>query len=168
MNLFDDLHEYCRPDVPLGPLTWFRLGGPAEWLAEPRNEEELGVVLHRCRETGTAVRVLGLGANLLVNDSGVRGVVVRLNQPRFQRIDKNCTKIEAGGGAHLTKLVRTAVSAGLSGLEVLAGIPGTVGGGVRMNCGGRYGELAASLERVTVVRGNGAIAERSRDDLKLS
>lgn len=166
MPLLNDLPEFCRPDVPLAPMTWFRLGGPAEWLVEPRNEEELGVVLHRCRETGTPARVLGLGANLLVGDEGVRGAVIRLSHPHFQRIDVQGDTIVTGGGAHLTRLVRTAVNAGLGGLEVLAGIPGTVGGGVRMNCGGRYGALASSLERATVVKSNGTIVQRTRDDLK--
>jgi UDP-N-acetylmuramate dehydrogenase len=166
MSLFDDLTDFCRPRVPLAPLTWFRLGGPAEWLVEPRNEEELAVVLHRCRETDTPVRILGLGANLLVSDAGVRGAVVRLSHPRFQRIDVNCTRIEAGGGAHLTKLVRASVNAGLAGLEVLAGIPGTLGGGIRMNCGGRYGDLAASVDHVVIVTRTGELATRSRDDLR--
>ncbi len=168
MSLLTDLPEIATPNAALAPLTWFRLGGPAEWLVEPKNEEVLAVVLHRCRETGTPVRVLGLGANLLIRDEGVRGVVIRLNHSHFQRISTNCTAIETGGGAHLTKLVRGSVNSGLAGLEVLAGIPGTVGGGIRMNCGGRFGDLAASLDRATVVTSAGLIVERTRDDLRFS
>lgn len=168
MNLFADLGEYCRPNVPLGPLTWFKIGGPAEWLVEPRNEEDLAVVVHRCREAGMPLRVLGLGANLLVSDGGVRGAVVRLSAAHFQRVEVDGERVTAGAGAHLTKLVKSTASGGLAGLEVLAGIPGTVGGGVRMNCGGKYGDLASSVQSVCVLSGRGGICERTREEVGFS
>jgi len=168
MNLFADLGEICRPKVRLGPMTWFRIGGPADWLVEPRDEEDLAVVAHRCREADMPLRVLGLGANLLIGDGGVRGAVLRLASPHFQRIEIEGERVTAGAGAHLTKLVKGTVGAGLAGLEALAGIPGTVGGGVRMNCGGKYGELASSVEGVRVLGARGGLREKSRGELGFS
>lgn len=165
MTWFDDLPDICRPNVPLAPLTWFRLGGPAEWLCEPRDEAELSTILHRCRELALPVRFLGLGANLIVSDAGVRGAVVRLSSPHFSQVRWTADGAEAGAGVHLTKLVKESVQRGLAGLEVLAGIPGTIGGGIRMNCGGRYGEIAATVERVRTVRPTGELRERSAADM---
>jgi UDP-N-acetylmuramate dehydrogenase len=180
MGLFDDLRDICRPDAPLGPLTWFKLGGPAEWLIEPRDESQLSEVLHRCREADVPVRFLGLGANLLVRDEGVRGAVIRLTGEHFERmtftderrdssrpVSGEC-RVEAGAGAHLTKFVRESVHRGLAGLEVLAGIPGTVGGGIRMNCGGRYGEIGAAVHSVRIVERGGAVRTLKHDDLRFA
>mgnify|MGYP000132647168 CR=1 FL=1 len=165
MSLFADLPEACRANVPLAPLTWFGIGGPAEWLIEPRTEDELATVVHRCRESGLQVRFLGLGANLLVGDDGVRGAVIRLSQPAFMTWQRDGDRIEAGGGAHLTRLVKAAVAEGLSGLEALAGIPGTVGGGIRMNCGGKFGEIGSAVERVRVILPDGRAVERRASEL---
>lgn len=167
MNLFDDLPEpICRRNVPLGPLTWFQLGGPAEYLIEPRSEAELGTVLRRCHDSGIPLRILGLGANVLVPDEGVRGVVVRLVDEAFTRMVFNVDRAVVGAGVELTKLVRSAVRRGLEGLEALAGIPGTVGGGLRMNCGGRYGEIAQPLEHVRVMAMNGRVLDRQTASLE--
>jgi UDP-N-acetylmuramate dehydrogenase len=166
MNLFDDLPaDVCRRDVPLGPLTWFGLGGPAEYLIEPRNEEELAAVVRRCRENSVALRVLGFGANVLVRDEGVSGVVVRLTAEAFTNTVYDGVQITVGGGVDLAKLVRNTVRRGLAGLETLAGIPGTVGGGIRMNCGGRYGEIARAVHSVRVVSADGELYQREHDDL---
>lgn len=165
MSLFADCNEFCRPGALLAPLTWFKLGGPADWLAEPRDERELSRVLAEARRAELPVRYLGLGANLIVRDAGVRGVVVRLSAPHFQRVETAAGHIDAGGGVHLTKLVRLAVHAGLAGLEILAGIPGTVGGGVRMNCGGRYGEIASAAETVDLMRPDGTLQRRRADEM---
>ncbi len=166
MSWCNDLHEICRAQVPLAPLTWFGLGGPARWLVEPRSESELSTVLHRSAESGVPVRFLGLGANLLVPDEGVDAAVIRLNGPVFRRIIPADSSIEAGAGAHLTTLVRTAVHGGLAGLEALAGIPGTVGGGIRMNCGGRHGEIASAVESVRVISSQGRLRDCPADALR--
>jgi UDP-N-acetylmuramate dehydrogenase len=165
MSLFDDLVEICRRDVPLAPLTWFKLGGPADYLIEPRTEEEIAAVVRRCHQAGIKLYVLGGGANLLVPDEGVRGVVIRLTAEPFVKTEYDGGRVVAGGGVHLAALVRNTVRRGLAGLEILAGIPGTVGGGIHMNCGGRYGEISTALRTVRVVDRDGQIHERDHDDL---
>lgn len=165
MNLFDDLGEICTRNAPLAPLTWFHLGGPAEYLVSPRNEVELATVIRRCRENGTPIRYLGLGANLIVPDEGVCGVVVRLDAEAFTRTVFADRRVVAGGGVDMTKLVLATVRRGLAGLENLAGIPGSVGGGVAMNCGGRYGEIGTAVRSVRVIGRDGTVYERQHDDL---
>jgi len=141
--------------APLGPLTWYGVGGKAEVLAHPRDEGELATLLGACHEARTPVRVLGDGANLLVADRGVPGVVVRLDAAPFRTIDIEGETVIAGGGASLAKIIVGTVRAGLAGLEVLAGIPASVGGAVRMNCGGRYGEIRQCLRDVDLLAPTG-------------
>ena len=125
------------PDAPLAPLVWFKSGGNAEWLFEPRDEEDL-VQFMRQLDPDVPVMALGLGSNLIVRDGGVPGVVVRLGKP-FAKIDRvDETTLRCGGGASGILVSSTARDAGIAGLEFLRGIPGTVGGFVRMN-GGAYG-----------------------------
>ncbi len=125
------------PDAPLAPLVWFKSGGSAEWLFEPKDEDDLRTFL---RELDPAVPVmaLGLGSNMIVRDGGVPGVVVRLGKA-FAKIDPvDSVTLRCGGGASGILVSSTARDAGIAGLEFLRGIPGTVGGFVRMN-GGAYG-----------------------------
>jgi UDP-N-acetylmuramate dehydrogenase len=125
------------PDAPLAPLVWFKSGGRAEWLFEPRDEDDLTRFL---RELGPEIPVmaLGLGSNMIVRDGGVPGVVVRLGKA-FAKIDPvDSVTLRCGGGASGILVSSTARDAGIAGLEFLRGIPGTVGGFVRMN-GGAYG-----------------------------
>jgi len=165
MNLFGDLAEVVRREVPLAPLTWFGLGGPAEYLVEPTSEAELATVVRRCHENGLPVRLLGFGANVLVPDEGVRGAVIRLSAEVFTRTEYHPARVVAGGGVDLTRLVRHTVRRGLAGLEYLAGIPGTVGGGICMNCGGRYGEISTAVRSVRVIDRDGQAYDREHDDL---
>jgi UDP-N-acetylmuramate dehydrogenase len=124
-------------DAPLAPLVWFKSGGTAEWLFEPADVDDLTRFL---RELGPEMPVmaLGLGSNLIVRDGGVPGVVVRLGKA-FAKIDRlDETTLRCGGGASGILVSSSARDAGIAGLEFLRGIPGTVGGFVRMN-GGAYG-----------------------------
>lgn len=168
MHLFDDWPDIVQSNAPLAPLTWFKLGGTAEYLVEPRTEDELVAVVRRCRETNTPLRFLGLGANVIVNDKGVKGAVVRLTADHFTRIIFDGDRLTAGAGADLTKLVLASVKRGLAGLENIAGIPGTVGGGIAMNCGGRYGEIGTAVRSVRVIGRDGEIYERDHDDMDFS
>jgi UDP-N-acetylmuramate dehydrogenase len=124
-------------NAPLAPLVWFKSGGNAEWLLEPKDEDDL-VEFLRQLDPEVPVMALGLGSNMIVRDGGVPGVVVRLGKP-FARIDRlDETTLRCGGGASGILVSSTARDAGIVGLEFLRGIPGTVGGFVRMN-GGAYG-----------------------------
>ena len=124
-------------DAPLAPLVWFKSGGNAEWLFEPRDEDDLVSFLREI-DPDVPVMALGLGSNLIVRDGGVPGVVIRLGKA-FAKIDRvDETTLRCGGGASGILVSSTARDAGIAGLEFLRGIPGTVGGFVRMN-GGAYG-----------------------------
>ena len=125
------------PDAPLAPLVWFKSGGTAQWLFEPRDLADLQDFL---RELDPAVPImaLGLGSNLIVRDGGVPGVVVRLGKAFAQVVPTGDITLGCGGGASGILVSSTARDAGIAGLEFLRSIPGTVGGFVRMN-GGAYG-----------------------------
>jgi UDP-N-acetylmuramate dehydrogenase len=144
--------------APLAPLVWFKSGGRAEWLFEPQDEQDL-VAFLRELDPGIPVMALGLGSNLIVRDGGVPGVVVRLGKA-FSKIDRvDETTLRCGGGASGILVSSTARDAGISGLEFLRGIPGTVGGFVRMN-GGAYGrEVSDILVSARLVLRSGDVVE---------
>ena len=152
------------PDAPLAPLVWFKSGGRAEWLFEPKDEQDL-VDLLRELEPDIPIMALGLGSNLIVRDGGVPGVVVRLGKP-FAKIDRvDETTLRCGGGASGILVSSTARDAGIAGLEFLRGIPGTVGGLVRMN-GGAYGrEVSDVLVSARLVLRSGEVVEWPLDQL---
>jgi len=125
------------PDAPLAPLVWFKAGGSAEWLFEPKDVADLQEFL-RDLPADVPVMALGLGSNLIVRDGGVPGVVVRLGKAFAQVSRLDAVTLECGGGASGILVSSTARDAGIAGLEFLRSIPGTVGGFVRMN-GGAYG-----------------------------
>jgi UDP-N-acetylmuramate dehydrogenase len=146
------------PDAPLAPLVWFKSGGNAEWLFEPSDEDDL-VDFMRQLDLNVPVMALGLGSNLIVRDGGVPGVVVRLGKAfsKIERIDQ--TTVRCGGGASGILVSSTARDAGIAGLEFLRGIPGTVGGFVRMN-GGAYGrEVKDILVSTRLVLRSGEVVE---------
>jgi UDP-N-acetylmuramate dehydrogenase len=146
------------PDAPLAPLVWFKSGGKAEWLLEPADAEDLTTFLREL-DPEIPVMALGLGSNLIVRDGGVPGVVVRLGKPfaKIERLDE--TTLRCGGGASGILVSSTARDAGIAGLEFLRGIPGTVGGFVRMN-GGAYGrEVQDILVSAKLVLRSGEIVE---------
>lgn len=165
MHPLDDFREIATPAVPLAPLTWFRMGGPADYLVRPRSEDELMKVVARCVETGLNWRVLGSGSNVLVSEQGVRDAVILLESPAFSDVVVNDTSVRAGAAVPLTALISQIARAGLSGMEVLTGIPGTVGGAVRGNSGTRQGNIANFLCKATVLDPQGRIQVRERDEL---
>ena len=116
-------------------------------------------------ENGVRIYVLGLGANLLVGDQGVDGAVFRLDQEYWRRVKYDGTACEVGAGVDMQKLVLRTCRQGLAGIECLAGIPGTIGGGVRMNAGGKFGDIGAVVRRVQVMSDDGHVFERTKDDL---
>jgi UDP-N-acetylmuramate dehydrogenase len=151
-------------NAPLAPLVWFKAGGAAEWLFEPRDTADLAAFL-RGLDPATPVMGLGLGSNLIVRDGGVRGVVVRLGKAfsAVERID--ATTLKCGGGASGILVSSAARDAGIGGVEFLRSIPGTVGGFVRMN-GGAYGrEVKDVLVEAEVVLRSGEAVTLSLADL---
>ncbi|MFA9479690.1 UDP-N-acetylmuramate dehydrogenase [Phycisphaerales bacterium AB-hyl4] len=167
-DLLADLNIAHERNVPLGPKTWYGVGGPAEVLATPASIAQLGELAVRCHEANVPLRVLGSGANLLVSDEGVPGVVVQLSEPAFTNVEREGTMLRVGAGADLFKLVLDSTREGLAGLETVAGIPASVGGAVRMNAGGAYGDIGSSVSRVQVMSGNGQVYYRDRADLVFS
>ena len=146
------------PNAPLAPLVWFKSGGSAQWLFEPADADDLAQLL-RDLEPDVPVLALGLGSNMIVRDGGVPGVVVRLGKTfaKIERIDD--VTLRCGGGASGILVSSTARDAGIAGLEFLRGIPGTVGGFVRMN-GGAYGrEVKDILVSATLVLRSGEVEE---------
>src|SRR5690242_693949 len=142
------------PNAPLAPLVWFKSGGNAEWLFEPADAEDLELFLNEL-DPHVPVMALGLGSNLIVRDGGVPGVVVRLGKTFAKTEQLDETTLRCGGGASGILVSSTARDAGIANLEFLRGIPGTVGGFVRMN-GGAYGrEVSDILVTTRVVNRKG-------------
>jgi UDP-N-acetylmuramate dehydrogenase len=148
-----------RLGEPLAPYTTMKVGGPADFFVEPRTPGELAATFRAARECDVPVRILGSGANLLIRDEGVRGVVIRLTH--FNRRDG----LHVQAGYNFSKLVKETAAEGLGGLECLAGIPAQVGGAVRMNAGGRHGETATAVKYVDVMTPDAELRRLSRDEV---
>jgi len=143
------------PDANIARTTWFRVGGAAEVLFEPADRDDLAAFL-AARPGDVAVTVIGVGSNLLIRDGGIPGVTIRLGRA-FADIRIAGNRVTAGAGAVDINVARAARDAGLGGLEFLSGIPGTVGGAVRMNAGAYGGEVADVLVEAEAIDGTGAV-----------
>jgi UDP-N-acetylmuramate dehydrogenase len=165
MGIFSGLEDIVETGYPLAKRTWYGLGGPAEYYIRPQTLEQLKKVVRRCTENAVPMYVLGFGSNLLVRDEGVRGAVIRLDTKPFTHIEFSGHEVTAGAGAELSKLVLTCVEKGLSGVEALTGIPGSVGGAVRMNAGGNFGDFGSAVETVTLMDKTGNVFEKSKPEL---
>ncbi len=148
-------------DVPIE--TWFHIGGRAKTLAKPQSPDELV----GCLEIDDQLRVLGEGANLLVDDAGVSGLVVSLQTDGFREIevDEKAGIVHAGAGASLSRVIAQSMNAGLGGLETLAGIPATIGGAAIMNAGGAFGSLADHVVEVHAMDRLGRVHVFARTDI---
>lgn len=165
MSLTEEFGEILQFDYPLAQFTWLKVGGPAQIYAEPRTEEELIRLVQSAYAEGLQVRVLGGGSNVLVRDEGVSGLTIRLTDDSFKRIDIQGNKVIAGGAASLPSVVSLSVAHGLAGLESLVGIPGTVGGAIKGNSGGRHGEIGQFVTSVDVLTVRGDKFTRTGDEL---
>jgi UDP-N-acetylmuramate dehydrogenase len=165
MSLADQFPDITTRNAPLAPFTHLKIGGPAEFLVQPRTVDELNAVLAACVKGGTKVRMLGGGYNLLVRDDPVLGAVIRLVAEPFTFIKRDGNRVVAGGGGQLFDVIAFAVKHGLGGLETLVGIRGTVGGSVRCNVGDRSGEISQTVRSVTVLTDAGKVQTRGREDL---
>jgi len=165
MSFLAGLENIVRQDEPLAMHTWFQLGGPAEYFAEPESVDQLAELIRRCCQEDVPVRLLGQGSNILVRDEGVPGMVVRLSSPAFCDIRVEGRRLRVGGGALLGRAVTASVHRGLSGLATLVGLPGTVGGALHGNAGAHGGNIGQWTFHATVMAGDGEIHQRSGDEL---
>ena len=157
-----------RRDVSLMPLTTYRVGGPARLLIEVERRDDLVDLARITAETGVASVVIGRGSNLLVADEGFDGLAVVLGTGLAQ-IEITGTTVSAGGAALLPVIARTTARAGLTGFEWAVGVPGSLGGAVKMNAGGHGSDMAASLVDADIIAlGSGRESVRTRDELDLS
>lgn len=165
MNWFAEFQGRIEHDVPLAPLTWFKLGGCARHLCHPTDEAQLAGIIGHAHGDETPTRVLGGGANLLVRDDGVDGIVIRLDEPAFKKIDLQGDRVIAAGGTDLMRLTLECARGGLCGLECMAGIPGTVGGAIRTNAGGRFGSIGDVVSTVRLLTPEGDIETLDAEQL---
>jgi len=165
MGIFSGLEKIVETDYPLAKRTWYGLGGPADYLIRPKTTEQLKEVIRRCGENNLRIHVMGLGSNLLISDAGIRGAVIKLETDQFAEIHFNGENLTAWAGAELSKLVLTCVEKGLSGIEALTGIPGSIGGAVKMNAGGNFGDFGAAVQAVTLMDSEGNVFEKSKPEL---
>ncbi len=150
-----DLRGRMTANQPIGPFTWFRVGGPAQVYFAPEDEADLAYFLQHL-PADIAVTVIGVGSNLIVRDGGIEGVVIRLGRG-FNDIATDEDTVKAGTAALDKRVAEAAAAAGIGGLEFYFGIPGTIGGAIRMNAGANGGETKDVLVEATGVTRAGAI-----------
>jgi UDP-N-acetylmuramate dehydrogenase len=160
------LRGRLRPGAPLADVTWFRVGGPAEATFRPADLEDLQAFIAGC-PADVPITVLGVGSNLLVRDGGIPGVVVRLGRG-FAEIVAEPPLVTAGAGALDVHVARVAGEAGLAGLEFLVGIPGTIGGALRMNAGAYGGEMKGIVRHATSVDRHGGVQVMTPAEMGMS
>jgi UDP-N-acetylmuramate dehydrogenase len=151
-----DLRGRLLGNEPLAPLTWFRVGGPAQVLFTPADENDLAYFLRHLRGE-IAVYCIGVGSNLIVRDGGMEGVVIRLSPRAFGATRVEGDIVHAGTAALDKRVAEAAAAANLSGLEFLFGIPGSIGGALRMNAGANGGETKDVLVEATAVSRDGTL-----------
>lgn len=155
----------CRE--PLSKRTTLRVGGPADLYVEPASEADLATVVKHCGANGLPLLILGRGSNLLIRDGGIRGVVICLAHAFFSRIDIEGERLHCGAGAKLKNVAVEAKRSGVSGVEFLEGIPGSVGGALRMNAGAMGGATFDAVESVRVMDSSGNIHELAAAQIKV-
>ena len=154
-------------EEPMAKHTSFRIGGPADVLAQPADEAELAALLKRAGEHAVPVTLVGNGSNLLVRDKGIRGLVIKLSNI-FSSITVDGNVLTFGSGISLAMASKKAASLSLSGLEFAVGIPGTIGGAVYMNAGAYDGEMAKVVTSVQVMDRQGQSSQLKADELDFS
>lgn len=169
MSIIDFLPEVkgqYRENADLAKVTWFQVGGKAEVLFKPSDEEDLAYFLSQ-KPSDVPVTIIGVGSNLLVRDGGIEGVVIRLGR-HFAQVDINGENIVAGAGCLDVNVARFAMENSLAGLEFLVGIPGTVGGALAMNAGAYEKELKDVLVSAEAVDREGVLQNFTVDELRYS
>jgi len=160
------LDHLIRHDEPLASYTWLGIGGPARYFAEPTKVEELELLVKHAASAGIPIRILGDGANILVRESGFDGLVISTAAASLGTLEVQGNRLIAGAGAKLSHAITRAIGAGLSGLERLAGIPGTVGGAVVGNVSGGGAEIGSVVSRVDVLDATGKMMQLDRSQIQ--
>lgn len=168
MSLLDSFADIVRQDESLAPHTWLGVGGPAQYFIHPRNPDELVSVVKTCVHDQIPIRILGSGSNVIVRDEGIAGAVIQIEGNAFSQITTEGTRIRAGAGALLSNVISHAVKSGLAGMEVLVGIPGTVGGALKGNAGGKSGDIGQFVRSVRALTDKGEIVTRTEDELSFA
>ena len=151
---------------PLAPRTTLRVGGPADVVVEPEGEGDLAAALRFCSANELPVFILGRGSNLLIRDGGIRGVVIALKSEAMSGIEVRGEELHCGAGARLKHIANAARDAGLAGLEFLEGIPGNLGGALRMNAGAMGAATFEVVERVRFMSRDGQVEERPAAEME--
>lgn len=152
---------------PMKKHTSFKVGGNADIMVLPKSETELKEILNIVNMNNTPFTVVGNGSNLLVKDNGIRGVVIKISS-QFKNISIEGNTIVAQSGALLPTIAQIALKNSLQGFEPIAGIPGTLGGAIRMNAGAHGGEIKDIVESVTVMDYNGNVKTLSNEEMQFS
>ena len=154
-----------KKNISLSNFTTWRIGGPAEWIAQPKNYKEIKYLINWTNKKKIACNIIGAGSNLLINDKGIKGLSLCMRQLKGIKIDKSTGMIEALSGEMLPTLARKAAANGLHGLEWAVGIPGTIGGAIVMNAGAQENCIADYLESITAISLNGEYKIIKANDL---
>lgn len=166
MDQLPDVRGSLKTDVGLARYTWLRVGGPADVLFMPKDEADLALFLSSI-DPKIPVTILGVASNTLVRDGGIEGVVIRLG-PSFGRVETDGLRLTAGAAALDSRVAKAAADAGIAGLEFYAGVPGTIGGALRMNAGCYGSETKDYLTEVVAIDRRGRRQRMSAEEMGYS
>lgn len=166
MNWWKDLKTKIKFQEPMESHTTFKIGGPAKYYAEPKDTRQLKLLLKSANRYNIPILVIGAGSNILVNDNGVKGIVLRLNSPVFKKVSLGHNRLSVASGVSLSRLLKIAQQQGLAGLEFLAGIPGTVGGALAMNAGIPKKNIGDLVEAASVMDYRGKIRTFPKEKIR--
>lgn len=167
LKLLPKVRGTYKKDVPLSKYTWFGVGGPAEVMFFPEDEDDLAFFMKN-RPYNLPTFIIGAGSNLLVRDGGIPGVVIKLDNKNFKKVTVGENTLTLGAGFRNGSLEKTLIEKGIGGLEFLCSIPGVIGGSVKTNAGCYGTEVKDVIVKATIVNGMGEKKTISVDDLKLS
>jgi UDP-N-acetylmuramate dehydrogenase len=166
MNWWRTLDAKIKLNEPLKDKTTFKIGGAARFFSEPKDISDLKSLIILAKKHKIPIFILGAGSNILVSDKGVNGLVIKLNPPYFKKISFQNSICKAGGAVLLRQLIEKTKEKALSGIEFLAGVPGTVGGALVMNAGGWGKNIRDLVENVTIMDYNGNIKTLKKEEIQ--